>query len=148
MTGGIQIKHESSYYHLPLSRIKGQLLQCGLSEDSLYFNKNHLMQTVMVLIIQRIRHGIRKACSHLYNNSWKHVFKCFIIHKEPLERPWIIFFMNLPGMIMLEKPSFLVIDIPWVNMDVYSLLICSMSPCKSWRDTARPIKEQNMVENW
>jgi len=29
-------------------------------------------------------------------------------------------------------------DTPWVNMDVYSLLICSMSPWSNWRETARP----------
>lgn len=45
---------------------------------------------------------------------------------------------HLPGMMILEKPNFLVMDTPWENTDEYSLLICSMSPCSSWRLTAKP----------
>lgn len=57
---------------------------------------------------------------------------------------WDIFLFNLPGIIILEKPSFLVMDTPWVNLDVYSLLICSMSPWSNWRETAKPeIEEKN-----
>lgn len=49
---------------------------------------------------------------------------------------------HLPGIIMSEKPSFRVMDTPWENTEEYSLLICSMSPCNSWRETANPKTEE------
>lgn len=45
---------------------------------------------------------------------------------------------HLPGIIILEKPNFRVMETPWENTDEYSLLICSMSPCNNCRDTAKP----------
>ena len=37
-------------------------------------------------------------------------------------------------------------DTPWENTDEYSLLICSMSPCKSCRETAKPITNETRVK--
>lgn len=56
------------------------------------------------------------------------------MHTSPLQRTP----SHLPGMMMLEKPSFRVMDTPWENTEEYSLRICSMSPCSSWRETANP----------
>jgi hypothetical protein len=53
----------------------------------------------------------------------------------------------VPGMMMSEKPSFLVMDTPLVNNTMYSLLSCSMSPCSNWRDTARPGNRRSPRKN-
>lgn len=36
-------------------------------------------------------------------------------------------------------------DTPWENTEEYSLLICSMSPCNSWRETANPETEERQA---
>lgn len=47
----------------------------------------------------------------------------------------------LPGMMMSEKPSFLVMETPRVKRTMYSRLSCSMSPCSSCRATAKPARK-------
>lgn len=59
---------------------------------------------------------------------------------------WFIL-SHLPGIIILEKPNFLVMDTPWENTDEYSLLICSMSPCKSCKETAKPKLNETRIKN-
>lgn len=88
--------------------------------------------------------------SHILFRFWNIEAKC-IYFKESLvqkknkirkKKKKVLSFESseklLPGIIMSEKPSFLVIHTPRVKRPMYSRLSWSMSPWRSCRATAKP----------
>ena len=92
----------------------------------------------MPLQVTYRRHFIPFFSRALQNSS--KFEKCLTCQQQTKYLHFILRFVtsHLPGMMMLEKPSFLVTDTPCANTEEHSRLICSMSPCSSWRDTAKP----------
>lgn len=82
----------------------------------------------------------------LWSWQFENFLKCQKETKQPYFIMWFIL-SHLPGIIILEKPNFLVMDTPWENTDEYSLLICSMSPCKSCKETAKPKLNETRIKN-